>query len=124
VAQLQGHRLVHYVPTLGAKPDGFDYVEGSETRTERMDGALTVNNADAYQAACLAGLGIIQVPEAGVRDLLAQGALCSFMPQQRPPPMPLTLLYAHRRNLPVRVRVVMDWLVAVVQAHFGPHPQP
>lgn len=119
-ADLEGHRLVHYVPTLGAKPDGFDYVDGTQTRTVPMAGALTVNNADAYQAACLAGLGIIQVPEAGVRELLAQGALCSFMPQYRPAPMPLTLLYAHRRNLPVRVRVVMDWLVAVVQAHFGP----
>ena len=42
------------------------------------------------------------------------------MNQYRPAPMPLTLLYAHRRNLPVRVRVVMDWLVAMVQAHFVP----
>ncbi|RYF57765.1 MAG: LysR family transcriptional regulator, partial [Comamonadaceae bacterium] len=33
------------------------------------------------------------------------------------PPMPVTLLYAHRRHLPQRVRVVMDWLAAVVQEH-------
>ena len=31
--------------------------------------------------------------------------------------MPFTLLYANRRNLSKRVRVVMDWLVEVVQAH-------
>lgn len=119
IAELERHRLVHYVATLGAKPDGFDYVEAGATRTQPMVGALTVNNADAYQSACLAGLGIIQVPEVGVRELLEQGALCTFLPQHRPAPMPLTLLYAHRRNLPVRVRVVMDWLVGVVQTHLG-----
>ena len=108
------HRLVHYVATLGAKTDGFDYVDSGETRTLGMCGALTVNNADAYQAACLAGLGIIQVPEVGVRELLTQGTLRSFLPEWVPPPMPLTLLYANRRNLPVRVRVVMDWLTEVV----------
>ncbi len=65
----------------------------------------------------LAGLGIIQVPEVGVRDLLAQGTLRSFLPEWVPPPMPLTLLYANRRNLPVRVRVVMDWLTDIVGQH-------
>jgi DNA-binding transcriptional LysR family regulator len=114
---LAQHRLVHYAATLGAKADGFDCVDGRETRTVSMGGSLTVNNADAYQAACLAGLGIIQVPEVGVRDLLEQGALCSFMPQWVAPPMPLTLLYANRRNLPVRVRVVIDWLAEAVNQH-------
>ncbi len=113
------HRLVHYAATLGAKADGFDYVDGGQTRTLSMDGALTVNNADAYQAACLAGLGIIQVPDVGVRDLLAQGDLCSILPQWVPPPMPLTLLFANRRNLPIRVRVVMDWLIETVRHHLG-----
>ena len=114
---LAQHRLVHYAATLGAKADGFDYVDVGETRTVSMGGALTVNNADAYQAACLAGLGIIQVPEVGVRDLLEQGALCSLLPQWVAPPMPLTLLYANRRNLPVRVRVVIDWLTEIVVKH-------
>lgn len=118
---LLAHRLVHYVPTLGAKADGFDYLVGETKVTQPMHGTLTVNNADAYQAACVAGLGIIQVPEVGVRDLIAQGLLQPFLPAHRPPPMPLTLLYANRRNLPTRVRVVMDWLTTVVQAHLSSH---
>lgn len=114
---LAGHQLVHYAATLGAKPDGFDYVDNGGTHTLRMGGALTVNNAEAYQAACLAGLGIIQVPEVGVRDFLDQGALRGFLPEWVPAPMPLTLLYANRRNLPVRVRVVMDWLAETVDQY-------
>lgn len=116
---LTTHRLVHYVPTLGAKADGFDYVVDGQTRTQAMQGAMTVNNADAYQAACLAGLGLIQVPEVGVRDLLRQGLLQTVLPAYLPSPMPMTLLYVNRRNLPTRVRMVMDWLVGEVERYLA-----
>jgi hypothetical protein len=33
--------------------------------------------------------------------------------------MPLNMLYANRRNLSKRVRVVMDWLAVVVTAHLA-----
>ena len=73
-----------------------------------------MNNADAYTAACLAGLGIIQAPAVGVHLLLQQGLLVEVLPQLVAPPMPQTLLYANRRNLSKRVRVVMDWMAEVV----------
>ncbi|MBC7918750.1 MAG: LysR family transcriptional regulator [Rhodoferax sp.] len=122
-ADLATHRLIHYVPTLGAKADGFDYLVDGQTLTQAMQGAMTVNNADAYQAACLAGLGLIQVPEVGVRDLLEQGRLQTVLPDFFPAPMPMTLLYANRRNLPTRVRIVMDWLVAVAQDYLASPPR-
>ena len=117
LADLRSHRLVHYSHTLGGKPGRFDYVECGQERALSMEGSVTVNNADAYGAACQAGLGIIQAPWPGVRDLLASGALVEILPQWQARPMPLTLLYANRRNLPVRVRTVMDWLAAVAAAH-------
>jgi DNA-binding transcriptional LysR family regulator len=123
-ADLATHRLIHYVPLLGAKADGFDYLEGSQTRTQPMAGTLTVNNADAYQAACIAGLGLIQAPAAGVRALLAQGLLETVMPDYLPAPMPLTLLYANRRNLPTRVRVVMEWLAKEVARYLNDPAKP
>jgi hypothetical protein len=75
-----------------------------------VDGAGTIRQgdvkaSDAYNAACLAGLGLIQAPELGVREHLARGVLVEALPRYRPEPMSLSLLYAHRRNLPKRVRV-------------------
>ncbi len=109
------HQLVHYAATLGAKCSGFEYVadDGMEYAIP-MGGPLTVNNAEAYQAACLSGLGLIQAPLSGVGDALADGRLVSVLPDYRARPMPLALVYANRRNQPARVRVVMDWLAAVV----------
>ncbi len=117
LADLAGHALVHYASTLGAKPAGFEYLDGAQAGQLPMAGAVTVNNADAYTAACLAGLGLIQVPWLGVRDLLAQGRLVEVLPQYPAPAMPLALVYANRRNVSQRVRVVMDWLAGVLSVH-------
>lgn len=110
-----GHRLVHYAITLGAKPTGFEYVDADgQARNLAMEGALTVNNSEAYQAACLAGLGIIQVPLAGVHELIAQGRLVEILPGHPPAPLPVSLLYANRRQLPRRVQVFMQWVAELM----------
>jgi DNA-binding transcriptional LysR family regulator len=75
---------------------------------------VIVNNSEAYNAACLAGLGLIQAPEIGVREHLARGDLVEVLPQYRPEPMAVSFLYAHRRNVPKRVRTFMDWVSQVL----------
>ena len=114
---LAQHRLIHYVSTLGTKPTGFEYFDGSESRSLAMRGTITVNNADAYQAACIAGLGIIQAPLSGCLHLVESGALVEVLPQYPAGPMPVSLLYANRRHLPKRAQVFMDWMAELMQPH-------
>ena len=116
---LASHRLIHYVTTLGAKPFGFEYFDGAGYRTLAMPGALTVNSVEAYQASCLAGLGIIQAPLVGVRDRIEEGALVEVLPDHRAEPMPVSLLYAHRRNLSKRVQVFMGWIADQVAPYLA-----
>ena len=117
IIDLASHRLVHYVGTLGARSIGFEYVDGFTNKTCWLDmpGAVTVNNSDSYQGACLAGLGIIQVPEIGVRQLLQAGQLVEVLPAFCAPPMPVSLVYAHRRHVPRRVQAFMNWLSELMQ---------
>jgi DNA-binding transcriptional LysR family regulator len=115
LAELANHDLIHYVSILGGKSEGFEYPESGGYRTLPMSGPVVVNNSDAYNAACLAGLGLIQVPEIGVREHLASGALVEVLSRYRPAPMSLSLLYAHRRNLPRRLRVFMDWVAEIIR---------
>jgi DNA-binding transcriptional LysR family regulator len=117
LADLATHRLVHYVPTLGAKSVGWEWVDESGVHTLPMAGAVTVNNAEAYQAACLAGLGLIQAPGAGVKRLIAEGRLVEVLPDCQAPMLPVSLLYANRRNLPRRVQAFMSWIATVLQPH-------
>lgn len=109
---LDAHRMIHYAQSFGGPADGFEYLDGDGVHVRPMAGALTVNNTDSYQAACVAGLGLIQGPTAGVSRLVEAGQLKEVLPGYRAAPMPMTLLYAHRRHLPRRVRVFMDWLAA------------
>jgi DNA-binding transcriptional LysR family regulator len=115
---LPAHRLIHYVPTLGGRSPGFEVADAGTPPNVRfvpMTGALTVNNSESYLAACLAGLGIIQVPEPGVAPLLAAGRLVEVLPRFRPAPMPVSLLFANRRHLPRRVQAFMAWMTGIMQ---------
>lgn len=69
---LASHALIHYSALLGTRPQGFEYYNGSATRWVKTGGVLSVNSTETYQAACVAGLGIIQVPRVGVRDACAR----------------------------------------------------
>ncbi len=111
LADLAAHQLVHYAQSLGSRPGGFEYLD-SEGQPQRlaMAGCVTVNNSDAYQQAALAGLGIIQVPRRGVQSWLDAGSLVEILPGYTPLPLPVSLLYANRRHLPLRVRRFMTWL--------------
>lgn len=106
---LAHHHLVHYVPTLGAKSNGFEFLRNSEIHSVMMKGNITVNNSDAYTAACLAGFGIAQIPRVGANDFLQQGKLVEILSDYRAEPMPVSLIYPNRRNLARRVQVFMDW---------------
>lgn len=116
---LDQHQLVHYSTSLGAKSPGWEYHDGERYRFRPMRGAVTVNNADAYLQACLAGLGLIQVPEAGVRLPLERGLLVAVLPRLVAEPMPVSLLYAHRRGLSKRLQAFMNWLAQVVEPHLA-----
>jgi len=109
---LAQHQLIYYSNTLGSHPVGFEYVDAATGQTRQIDmpGRLTVNNTLAYDAAALAGLGIVQTTAIGMRDYIRQGLLVEILPEYPALPMPVSLLYANRRHLPRRVQVFMQWL--------------
>ncbi|MEB7557164.1 LysR family transcriptional regulator [Kluyvera cryocrescens] len=112
---LSTHALVHYATNIGVRPPGFEVAKENGTQWVKAGGVLTVNSTETYHAACLAGLGIIQAPRVGVRDALHGGKLVEILPQYRAAPMPVSLLYPHRRNLSRRVHLFMEWLSAALQ---------
>jgi DNA-binding transcriptional LysR family regulator len=119
--ELSDHRLVYYAPNLGTKPEGFEYFDGETYCCIEMAGVLTVNNADAYEAACTAGLGIIQAPDIGMRMMIEEGSLIELLPNLRAEPMPVSLIYANRKHLSKRVQVFMSWLQTILSPYLLPN---
>lgn len=114
---LSRHLVVHYASTLGNEPPSFEYETTAGTVELPMRSLVTVNSVEAYHAACVAGLGIIQVPRGGMHGKLAAGALVEVLPEYACAPMPIWLVHTHGRAVPRRVRAVMTW-VAEVMAPF------
>lgn len=115
VDDLDDHLLIGY-----AGDNDFEYRDGAGYARRPMRTAITVNSADAYRAACLAGLGIIQAPRIGARDLLELGTLVEILPELPSEPMPVQLVHGHGRSVPKRVRAVMQWLAAVLTPRLIP----
>ena len=117
--QRQQHRIIHYGRTLGAKPAGWEYPErnGTTYATLPLPGALYVDSVQTYEAAGLAGLGLIQAAFAGIRRHLESGALVEILPDLRPEPLDVSVVVAHRDNLSRRVRAFM----AGREELLGPH---
>ena len=114
--RLQGHRTIHYSRTLGAKPYGWEYPEGDGGNyvTLPLPGALHVNSVQTYDAAGLAGIGLIQAALSGVRRHFENGTLVEVLPDFRPEPLDVSLVVAHRQNLSRRVRAFMKWIEEVI----------
>src|SRR5262249_13589693 len=110
LAELARHLLVHYSLRFGADPPAFEYPVGDAYALLPMRSVVTVNSADAYRVACIAGLGIIQSPLIGVRAQLEDGTLVEVLPELASEPMPVSLVHPHGRSVPKRVRAVMAWL--------------
>lgn len=113
----QGHCLVRYAVGGHHRPAAFEYLDAQgQTQELTLPHQLTVNSADAYQAGCLAGLGIIQAPESGLRPLMESGRLIEILPEWHAPSMPVNFLYASRRHLPRRVQFFMDWAAEILSS--------
>lgn len=107
---LERHLVVHYSVRFGADAPSFEYRDGNVYRDWPMRSAITVNSTHSYQAACIAGLGIIQAPRSGVLPSIAAGDLVEVLSQYAAEPLPISIVHAHGRNVPRHVRVVMNWL--------------
>jgi len=112
---LEDHLVVHYSPRFGADAPSFQYRDGDVYRERPMRSVITVNSSDSYTAACVAGLGIIQVPRVGKLAAVAAGDLVEILPQHTSEPMPVSLVHPHGRNVPRPVRVVMSWIAELLR---------
>lgn len=114
-----GHYAVRYVSPTTGRTENWEWKEGSEEKSLALPGRVTVNNAEAYIACCLAGLGLIQIPAYDVQDHLKAGELVEVLPAYRSPPLPMALVYPHRRHLSHRLQVFADWLVRLMDETLG-----
>lgn len=111
LAELQGHQAVNFFSALTERCFALEFIVEGALVEMSLPARISTSSAEAYVAACEAGLGIIQVPHYHVRKQLEQGCLHEILVGLAPPDLPLTALYPPHRQLSPRVRVFIDWLI-------------
>lgn len=79
--------------------------------------ALSVDDGNAYLAAGIAGLGVLWLPRYIAREPLARGALVPLFEDWQLPPMPMYLAFPPSRHVSRKLRVFIDWIVALMARH-------
>jgi DNA-binding transcriptional LysR family regulator len=119
LADLEGHVAVAFMSSATGAALPLEFTVEGVPRNLVLPATVTVAAAESYVAAARLGLGLIQVPYYHVAAELAAATLVEILPQHRPSPTPVSLLYPHRRQLSLRVRVFIDWLAR----EFAKHPE-
>ena len=117
--QLDAHWGVRYASPGTGRVEPWEWREHGVLHARQLRGRVTVNSAEAYIACCIAGMGLIQIPAYDVQRELAAGTLVEVMPEHRADPMPMHLLYPHRRHPSQRLRVFVEWLQGVLEEVVG-----
>lgn len=111
LADLVHHQAVHYVSTATGRPYPLEFMTGAGLKLATPPGVVSVTGTEAYTAAALAGLGLVQVPRYRIAGQLADGHLVEVLADVPPPTIQVSVMYPHARQLSARVRVFADFLV-------------
>ena len=84
--------------------------EGEPPQEIRVRGTIRSNLGDALKQATLMGTGISVHPYYMVSDEIRSGALEVLLPGEVPEAMDINVVFSTRRNMPVRVRHLLEFL--------------
>lgn len=117
---LDGHFAVGYVSRTSGRAAPWEWVQGTLAHSVPLRARVSADNAETYIACALAGLGLIQVPRFDVAHHLEAGELVEVMPDACAAPMPVHLIYPHRKHLSRRVQAFFAWMEELVRPHAVP----
>lgn len=112
-----GHQMVGYRSSATGRLIPLEFQQDNHLRHVALPTRVRVSGADAFLAAALAGLGIIQAPRYRMDPYIARGQLIELLPQMPPTASPVSLVYPHTRTPSPRLRVFIDWVVGVFEQH-------
>lgn len=113
---LAGHDCLLYANQQ--QPHEWEVTSPRGLQRVKVDGPLLANNGDLLCGATLAGMGIARLPTFIVGRHLQSRELEVVLPDFPVPESGIHAVYPHSRNLSVKVRVFVDFLVD----YFGPEP--
>lgn len=106
IADLRAHDFIRYIRS--GRPLSVTFADGTEIMP---DGRFDTDDGGAIRHAALAGAGIAHLMQFAVKEDLNAGRLLRVLPEMPLPTMPVHIVHAFGRQLPVRARLFVEFLV-------------
>lgn len=111
------HRIVGFLWSRSGKPLPYAMRRGDENLHVHGRYVVAMDDGNAYLAAGLAGMGVLWLPDYMAREHAARGELVPLFEDWRLDAMPLYLAYPPNRHVSAKLRVFIDWVVALMARH-------
>ena len=85
-------------------------IDGVKTEFDIKSNYLTSNIADSLRVAAINGSGLIQLPSYMIGLDIQSGRLKPVLEKYEPKPLPINLVYAHRKHMSLKVRSFVDYM--------------
>jgi LysR family transcriptional regulator, transcriptional activator for dmlA len=110
LAELGAHRCILHRQNNDA-PGVWRLTKGRKSESVKVGGTLSSNDGDVVLNWALDGHGILLRSEWDAKKYLDSGRLRQILKDYRPEPADLFVYYPSGRNMPVRLRAFIDFLV-------------
>jgi DNA-binding transcriptional LysR family regulator len=107
---LRRHNCIKYRGSPNGDGHPWKFRKAERVLDVEVKGSLTVNDPTLALRAALDGAGIVQLPEAWIAPLVAEGRLVRILSDWSQNWTEFSLFYSSRRHLPVKLRALVDFL--------------
>lgn len=113
VEEIARHPVIAY--SYAAQGDVWRFTTADGVREVQTRPRMRTNNGDTCRAVALAHQGLVLQPDFLVGADLAQGRLVEVLPECRGPEIGVYAVYPSRKHLSVKIRALVDFLVAAFE---------
>jgi DNA-binding transcriptional LysR family regulator len=100
-------------------PEAWTFVKGNASIAVPVHTRLSVGSAEAAYAAARAGVGIAIALIYQLKVDPHEEPLVTVLDDFQPPPLPVSLVYAANRFLPIKIRAFLDFAVPRLKRVFA-----
>jgi len=108
-ADLGAHQCITFDTLLS--PASWTFTADGAELSVPIHSRLTVNTAEAAVDAAIAGVGVTRVLSYQIEDALRAGLLNVVLREFEPTPVPVSLVFAKQKPLPLKLRAFLDYAV-------------
>jgi DNA-binding transcriptional LysR family regulator len=102
-----------------AAPPAWRFVRGGRTKVAPITSRLCVNTSEAAVMAAIDGAGLTRVMSYKMDAAKRAGKLAIVLEEFEPEPLPVHIVYAPRKPVPIKQRAFLNWMTPRLKARLA-----